>query len=603
MNIPGITLCVGEEASRHFNSNQVHSQLHEEKKSGTKWAVSVCHHQVFYNKALLEDHNSGVGIAVDGYILPTSGLVREEFLSTCLQWYLVEGIDFIKKLNGAFNIVLWDLKANTVYLATDRYGLRPLSHGSFKGNDYVAVRASDILALSLRESKLNTQAFYNLLTYSRVWAGSDTLFKGIRAIPPASILTWQDGLLKERIYWDYRFEPVEEVTDDFVDHAAEVFHLAVKRHAEGFKRIGLNLSGGLDSRAVAAALHSGDQQHTTAFTWGYGSYCSEVQLAKQTADACEIDWRFIKLSPENFIENTRQGIRITEGRDLAVHGFFIKLFKEIRAHCDVSATGLGFDLLAGGSHCSEILDSAALKTGNPLTIFLKGFFYFKTFAEEMFQDSSQAASCIAAIEDQLRADLACDGIENDADLGDRFALRQRCWRVIFPRQHWQRLHVEDLTPTFDNDLVDILLRVPAHERAGHQFFRRLLQRLNPSCMEIPYQRTMLPPTVPTKFWGEGTRLEVEREALFRRIYHDTQGQVYIPYHRYYSNFDEWLRVNPSWKALVQDLLLSRDCRLTAEFIRPQWLRQMLDDQRSGKRAYYRQVIMLLTAELILRELF
>lgn len=603
IKIPGIVVCIGEDApgAATIPNACTNGKLKHEAFSGPGYRGTISHHRTFHPRCVVLDSDAGVGLAMDGWALPPEHLQRDQVLNGWLRAYLEEGISFVERLNGAFNLVIWDHRDRSVYVANDRYGLRPICHGVFNGKHYLAPQARSILEFSGKQPELNDRTFYNLLSFSRICAGEDTLYRGIRSLPPATILKWRDGKYTERRYWDYTFNHLEVVDDSFVDRFVEVFRAAVSRHTRPWCSVGINLSGGLDSRALAAALDEDARNRTRSFTWGYSDQCEEVKLARQTADTLELPWRFIHLTPEDFLRDAGLGTRILEGQDSAVQSYGLKVFQEVATECDVSVSGLAFDLLCGGSYSSSIVNDDIDLSDSHADLFLDKYFYFRNYSREMFQIQDEAARNIDELRGQLRSDLMVDINTHPADLVDRFAMRQRVWRYIFPRQMWQRLFVEDVVPTFDNELVDLLLQLPPKSRANHNFYRRFLERLSSKCMDVPYQRTLLPPSVPTKYWEEAARLESEREDFLRRIYFETGGKVYVPYDRYYSNFDEWLRVNPTWLSTVDDLLLSSNSRLCQRYVRPEWIRKLVEEQRSGKAAHYSRLVVLLTAEMILRE--
>lgn len=603
MRVPGITVCIGEKvpgAATTADAVCSEVKLKRESFSGPGCWGTIGHHGTFYPECVVQDRDLGVGLVLDGWVLPPEHLEPSRVLTFWLQTYVKEGIGFVERLNGAFNLLIWDQRDRSVYVANDRYGLRPISHGIFDGRHYLAPQALSIFEISGKQPEINERAFYNLLTYSRICAGEDTLYRGIRSIPPATILTWRNGKHTERRYWDYVFN--HEVVDDrFIDRFVDEFRTAVNRHTRPWGNVGINLSGGLDSRAVAAALDEDVRSKTHCFTWGYSDQCEEIKLAHQTASTLELPWRFIHLAPEDFLQNASLGTRILEGQDSAVQSYGLKVFPELATECDISVSGLAFDLLCGGSYSSAVVnDGTSFSHGN-VDLYLDKFFYFRNHLGEMFKDHSEAIRKVDEIRSQLRSDFKVDNNAHPADLVDRFALRQRVWRYIFPRQMWQRLFVEDVVPTFDNQVVDLLLKIPPESRANHNFYRRFLDRLSPKTMAVPYQRTLLPPSVPTKYWGEAARLESEREDFLRRIYFETGGKTYVPYNRYYSNFDEWLRVDPAWLSAVDDLLLSPNSRLCQRYVRQAWIRKLIEEQRSGEASHYSRLVVLLTAEHILRE--
>ena len=558
------------------------------------------HHGVFYACPTYED--SACGLVIDGWVAKDDGSGALQ-LEECAGLYSKYGIGFVEKLNGAFNILLWDKIKGRTYFVNDRYAQRPMYGCGFEGSMAFSYSAQVVLDLAGRRSELNEQAFYNMLSYSRVWAGTATLYQEVEVIPPATIIEFTGSSFVRRQYWDYEFNTVDRVDDDFIDNAVDVFRCAVKRHLSPWDSLSVNLSGGLDSRAVLAAINPTVRERTTAYTWGYAEDCYEVDLSKKTAEVLGVNWKFLKLRPDDFISRAAEGVRILEGADLCVQSYGLFVYPQISKVCEMGTTGLAMDVLCGGSYSSDFANYTGDATAEAFHQLLGKIFSFKGHAESMFLDQDVALKYQRANVSQLTEDVNFSGDLSIANAMDRFALRQRCSRVIFPRQNWQRRCMDDVVPTFDNDFIDCLLTLPAEERANHKFYRRFLQKLDPEMMEIPYQRTLLPPSAPVAYWKEAARLESEKEQLLRRIYAETGGAVYIPYNRYYSNFDEWLRVNSSWRLMCDELLLSKECRLTDRFLSRNWVHQIVKEQRSAVRAHYSVIVQLLTAELVLRELF
>ena len=121
-------------------------------------------------------------------------------------------------------------------------------------------------------------------------------------------------------------------------------------------------------------------------------------------------------------------------------------------------------------------------------------------------------------------------------------------------------------------------------------------------MRVPYQGTMLPVDAPKRYWKDSIRIENEREKMYRDIYAETNGKVFIPYNRYYSNFDEWLRVNPHWIDYTKKMLLSEET-VISNYCDIGIVREWLEAQRSGKKAHFSKIIQLMSLEKTLRAHF
>jgi len=287
-----------------------------------------------------------------------------------------------------------------------------------------------------------------------------------------------------------------------------------------------------------------------------------------------------------------------------VQSFGLKTFPVIQQETDVLLTGLALDLTLGGSYLpSGITAKDDIRTDSVLSWALKKAALFSPEECVQLVRMREAPGLLEELRGEAARIWREGQNEHPADQCDRFFLRSRVWRYTFLRQMWQRLFIEDIAPTFDYEFIDCVLQIPPVWRAGHRFYQRFLQRLDPRMMDVVYQETMLPPTAPLEFWPRGAQLEQQREQLYRDIWYATKRQVYVPYKRFASNYDEWLRQDPSWVALTDDLLLSANSLSCDRYLNRPMVASLIEDQRSGKAANHRKIIQLMTLELFLRQFF
>jgi asparagine synthetase B (glutamine-hydrolysing) len=365
----------------------------------------------------------------------------------------------------------------------------------------------------------------------------------------------------------------------------------------------VSLSGGLDSRTVLAAVAQGSQRKSQAYSWGMSDIHDEMAIARQTADRLGVPWQFIPLAPADFISEAGRGVFLTEGLDLAVQSYGLKVYPLIGGQTDALLTGLALDLTLGGSYLASATSADDNARDCGLTWALRKAALFSAEDCLGLVRLNDTPEILEGLRQEAVRIWQTGQNEHPADQCDRFFLRSRVWRYTFQRQAWQRLFVEDLTPTFDNEFIDRLLCIPPAWRADHRFYQSFLERLEPRLMEIPYQRTMLPPAAPLEFWHLGAQLEQRREELCRDIWRATQGAVSIPYRRFFTNYDEWLRCDPDWIAMTDDLLLSPKSVSCERFLNRQSIAGLIADHRSGKAANHQKIIQLMTLELLLRQFF
>jgi hypothetical protein len=279
------------------------------------------------------------------------------------------------------------------------------------------------------------------------------------------------------------------------------------------------------------------------------------------------------------------------------HGLVV--FPKLSQEADFAFTGLGLDLSLGGSYLDERLFNSDMDSEKVLAIIRRRLSCFDDdFLHKLFGSNQIIQNAESLLREVWKPSLMQT---NWNDFADQFALQFRVSRIVVMRQTWQRLFLEDAVPTFDNDFVDLLLQIPTRERHNHRIYKRFMERLCPDLMDIPYQRTLLPPSVPLEFWEEGSRLEAAREALYENIWRTT-GQ-HIPYMRYATNYNEWLRMDAEWIKWTDNLLLGPGGRLIELGLNHKVVRQILEEHRNGSRSHRQGLLQLLSLELFLREFF
>lgn len=181
------------------------------------------------------------------------------------------GIDVVKRFNGMFAIAAWSKKTRQLYLARDRFGVKPLYYW-FDGRTLLF--ASEIKAF-MRFPKFKVEldfealneyfTFQNLFTYR-------TLFKGVTMLPPANIVAVNANstYVKHSSWWDYDFSNPDEKMgfEDAVVETERLFKQAVVRQMVADVPVGSYLSGGMDSGSITAVA-SCHVPRLTTFTCGF----------------------------------------------------------------------------------------------------------------------------------------------------------------------------------------------------------------------------------------------------------------------------------------------------------------------------------------------
>jgi hypothetical protein len=162
-----------------------------------------------------------------------------------------------------------------------------------------------------------------------------------------------------------------------------------------------------------------------------------------------------------------------------------------------------------------------------------------------------------------------------------------------------RTATEVTLPGFDNDWVDVTLRIPSHLRLNRRMYRKFLSRLAPELAAIRYNRTMVPPKYPLIFWRAGTHLK-HRTDWFKRGVNRLVGiPILSPAVRKSVDGRAMIRDDPAWDRFFRNLLLSEDSVITGSF-EESAVRGLVEAGRSGTLDNPSKLLYLASFELFLR---
>jgi asparagine synthase (glutamine-hydrolysing) len=202
--------------------------------------------------------------------------------------YEDRGDAIFAELDGMFALALWDGRRRRLVLARDAFGKKPLYYWHDARRFVFASEIKGLLAagvpVALDETRLGESLAFGYVPTPR------TLFAGIRKVPPASILVIdKDGVHEPRQFWDLSFPPAGEALAVSLEEAAErvreLFVAAVKKRLMGDVPLGVLLSGGVDSSAVAAVAAREGASTLKTFTMGFegDAFFDERPWAAQVA--------------------------------------------------------------------------------------------------------------------------------------------------------------------------------------------------------------------------------------------------------------------------------------------------------------------------------
>jgi len=186
-----------------------------------------------------------------------------------------------------------------------------------------------------------------------------------------------------------------------------------------------------------------------------------------------------------------------------------------------------------------------------------------------------------------------------ANKSDHFALQNWVRRFTILGSVIGRNKAEEAMPTFDNEFIEVTLKIPPELRFNNYIHRKFFKELAPELAAIPYQRTMLRADAPLMVWRLGETYQSYKEGIKREIWRLTKGKVYLPNKRSYLNFDEWLRLNENWKGFVKGLLLDEKAYY-CDYLNKEYVKTLIQEHEAGKANHSQGLCYIVTFELFLR---
>ena len=178
------------------------------------------------------------------------------------------GCDAINHLNGMFAFALWDGGRNRLFLARDRYGIKPLYYAIVDQVLYFASEIKAILQVPNVRAKLNYQALNDYFTFQNTFENL-TLFEDINLLQPGHYLVLQGERISEEAYWDFSFDDgVDQGSAFYSTRMRQIFESVIERQMLSDVPLGSYLSGGLDSGSITA-FASKKKDRLMTFTGGF----------------------------------------------------------------------------------------------------------------------------------------------------------------------------------------------------------------------------------------------------------------------------------------------------------------------------------------------
>lgn len=205
--------------------------------------------------------------------------------------------DMLPKLRGMFGFAIYNTKDSSLFIARDFFGIKPM-HYTQIGNDFVyASEIKSILEYPKFEKKFNRKALDSYLSFQYA-VPPETFFEGVYCLMPGHYLWYKDGEVETTRYFEARFNPNEEMTEEeAVDKIEKVFENSVNAHKIADVEVGCFLSSGVDSSYVSTYFAD---QKTFTVGFDFGEKYNEISWAKNLSEKIGVEHHTHLISSEEF---------------------------------------------------------------------------------------------------------------------------------------------------------------------------------------------------------------------------------------------------------------------------------------------------------------
>jgi asparagine synthase (glutamine-hydrolysing) len=201
-----------------------------------------------------------------------------------LALYAQEGQSCVEKLNGMFAFGIWDTQAQSLFMARDRIGKKPLYYYD-NGKDFVfGSEIKAILAHPAATKEINPEAVYDFFSYQYI-PDPKTIFKNIYKLKPGHTLTITRDKRETSPYWDLSFSKTQSKSEaETADELLSIINDATQQRMISDVPLGAFLSGGVDSSGIVALMAKNSDKPVTTCSIGFDAKkFDETEYAQQVA--------------------------------------------------------------------------------------------------------------------------------------------------------------------------------------------------------------------------------------------------------------------------------------------------------------------------------
>jgi asparagine synthase (glutamine-hydrolysing) len=523
-------------------------------------------------------------------------------LELVLRLYQEKEEQFIHDLEGAFVLAIWDRARQELIVANDRFGRYPVFWAHYGGRLIFAPEVKGILCDPGFPKELSLTALAEYMRFQQL-LGEKTFLEGVELLPSASLLQYnvQTDCLTIKPYW--KFPEMPEAGGTFEEAEEEVGRLlrrAVNRMASGSYRMGVYLSGGLDSRTILGLI---DRRYFPVTSIAYGQRnCRDVVYAERIARKAGSEHHWFEFKNGEWVKEWAGfHLELTEGFHSWIHAHGMSTLARARLLIDVNLTGWGLDTSVGGY------------LGDPLLIgapdgmaFVQRLFHLlnQEYTWPGLSEAEERCVYTEGVGRQL-AGRAFESLLHEVQKlpSDDNEQRAKCFmtdthdrRLTHNFVVFKRSHFESRYPSRDYALFEFCWSLPMKFKRNRRLQRAIISRELPKLARVPFDKDELLVTDEWPIWTAHALAYKLKRRFNRHIFPLFSRRATL-----YADYENYLRHElRSWA----EGILFDNRTLERGIFNPEFLRSIWDRHLSGRELHtIGKIAPVMTYEMMLRRFF
>ncbi|OPX98544.1 MAG: Asparagine synthetase (glutamine-hydrolyzing) 3 [Syntrophorhabdus sp. PtaU1.Bin002] len=492
-------------------------------------------------------------IAVDGYIYEVGDLQVENFripsttvLERIVRCTSSHSSDTLSAIRGNYSLAVYDQEDKSLIIANDRIGPRRFYYADYPDVFVFASEMKGICFLPLFDKEIDWKGVADFLNFGYV-LGDKTLFKKINSLSSSSVLssraenTWAPTVSK---YWAPRYVEKEGRIEEFADEGLNLLKLSIQQKAIAGDNVISPLSGGLDSRIIAAILTGrGKDVGVQPVTYGQRS-SYEYKNARKVCKALGLTGRqiLVEIFPGALVDKYRHAVWLSEGMISMTNGLQLLI---------PARTGLDHDSIFNGIYGGPTNYSAEYYTERHVG----GQFSFKEKVDDIlkilgggavFDDRLIRTDLVGNMDDNAHKSISeefarhLDTSDNFCNQRDAFFIENRMRRFICQSSLY-RFFWEEQLPLSNYDLYDFYLATPPAYKLRRNLLKTMLIRGFPDLARIADANTGLnlyeQPTIAYEY---RKKLKASLKYYVSRL---SRGKLAFYDRSTYAHYDTWFKTD------------------------------------------------------------